>query len=137
MVSRRLFLLLALLSVSGWFAYTSIMRRDSLPSVQPIQVYAGEPISEGWENKPALYSCRNKSEGIFMVIAPTSGEFMLFDSGGAWINNGTFFQAKTDKGIEYNHAEIGNTLLAFFADEGGKWRLAVASGEKVVELFCN
>lgn len=111
---------------------------ESRRRIEPVeQVYAGEPISENWQTKPALYSCRNESEGIFMVVSPTSGEFMLFDSGGAWINNGTFFHAKTDKGIEYNHAEIGNTLLAFFPDDNHKWRLAVATGEKVVELFCN
>lgn len=105
---------------------------------EPAQIYAGEPIpqpSSVQDAKPSLYSCGNENKRLYMVIA-MSGEFMLFDQKGMWINNGRFFEAKTDQGVNYWHAEVGSSLLGLFKHADNRWHLAIATEEDVSELIC-
>lgn len=109
---------------------------------EPMQIYAGDPVpvvAPDRSKMPSLYSCRDSSrqEGVFMLISPVTGEFMLFDLTGVWINNGQFFDAKTDQNVQYLHAEVGNVLLAFFLDNANRWHLAISTEEGVTELGCN
>ncbi len=104
----------------------------------PMQIYAGDPVPKADRSDvPALYVCTDdEKDGLFLVIAPTTYEFMVFDRGGAWLNNGQFFEAKTDKGVQYLHAEIGTTLLGFYR-LGESWKLAVVSSNEENVLVCN
>ena len=103
----------------------------------PVQIYAGEPLPEATASsgeKPALYSCADERMRVYLVIADT-GEFMLFDGAGAWVNNGRFFQATSDKGVHYWHAEIGNSLLGLVKKDN-IWHLAVVTPQESMELIC-
>lgn len=138
------YFLLGLLVVASIPTYNYMQTRlersklEALQQTSAVQMYAGDPMpAVAQEFNPVMYSCANEKEHMYLVIAPATGEFMLFDRAGAWINRGQFFQAKTDQGVEYYHAEIGNNLLGMFLDDNKRWHLAIAAGDKATDMLCN
>lgn len=117
------------------FYFKSQREADGIEA--PVQIYAGEPLPQPTtiDNvKPSLYSCADEKMRVYLVIA-ASGEFMMFDGNGVWVNNGTFFEATTDKGIHYWHAEIGSSLMGMTKTDSN-WRLAIITPQSTMELIC-
>jgi hypothetical protein len=108
-------------------------------SEQPIQVYAGEGIEETVAaatapRPPSLYVCKIPTETYYLIIAD-SKEFMAFDGTGVFVNNGQFFDAKTDQGVGYLHSEVGGVLLGFYKKDDG-WHLAISTTEGITDYNC-
>lgn len=100
------------------------------------QAVSLEPIAPDSELPPSLYPCIAPDKEILYMVIAVSGEFMMFDQDGVWVTNGTFFKAKTDKNVEYYHAEVGSNLLGMFKTPNDGWHLVMSTQQGATELKC-
>ena len=119
-------------------AYGKYRTTQEVLVAEPVeQIYAGEPLpqrSAVQDAKPSLYSCADEKMRVYLVIA-SSGEFMMFDGKGAWVNHGRFFEAQTDQGVNYWHAELGSSLLGM-SKKDSTWHLAIVTPKSTMDLIC-
>ena len=97
---------------------------------------------------PAHYSCYaelnneiNTYPTYFVVISPASGDFMLFDEGGVFLNRGVL--SRNVSALEPNRsfeAYVGSVHLWFnlVDEQSAIWQLVLfTEGHDPISLYCN
>lgn len=89
--------------------------------------------------EPSLYGCDTSrgGEGLFFVISPETGEFMIFDKDGKWVNRGSFVRATANDGRPFFAAQVGTAQIGFQKVNDSLWRLVIINDDDTkMELFC-
>jgi hypothetical protein len=88
--------------------------------------------------EPSLYGCQGSGDGLFFVISPETGEFMIFDHNGSWVNRGQFSRESTDTGVPYFFAVVGNSSIGWTKLNNNVWRLVIVdnNSNQKSELNC-
>lgn len=128
-------LLVAVAIVGTYLAADYYFESKRIVELPTMKVYAGEQIEAPESTPPSLYPCVSPDKEIVYLVIATSGEFMMFDMEGVWVTNGTFVKTKTNEGIEFFKAEVGDSLLGMFNTPSG-WRLAISTDKGVTQLAC-
>lgn len=89
--------------------------------------------------EPSLYGCESKSgEGLFFVVSPETGEFMIFDNNGAWVNRGQFSKETAENGSTFFFAVVGNSSIGMTKLNNDSWRLVIINNtsDEKSEMIC-
>lgn len=85
---------------------------------------------------PVLYGCQsNNHRNLYFVIE--SGEFMVFDHNGMWLNSGQL-DVWTDDGKSYYAAKVGDVVMGWKKIDSRTWLLLIIAdnGNSVTEFRC-